>query len=677
MKSKTCMLLVLFFVAVSAFSQEDCPERAENEKFINNFIKKEQLAKDSLNKNQTNERKTQTDEINPTEYEETESDEYESWGLHWKEYHNYYFSRYLSNTDDKTIECERDLGYTSQEECFETVARLHEDVHTTPDFSLQIQIIEDCHPYGRTKDKYTYEKGEWIKKKTEPNDQTIEGNSSNSPLELLRENISSIPCGYVIKEINKENDKYNLVIEAMPGEKSAQEDSQKRKELDEFYSQLKVLLEANNQKKEINVSDQKRENNLKEFAKDEGSSEETYSQNSSDSDNKESQESIGGPNEDYKFNLEKDIAKLGGQHLDIDENGITDQVIIIDDNGIPHTYVDENEDGRVEYVSIKNPDNSAILVMDSDSDGRYDSMTIIDKNGDPEYHSFDEELYSNQNVEKSDEISYSSDIIDIDLPNTYKSDQEIKLGKINKRNIEFEYYLQNQPVKEGSAGYISPVTPTNGLEEYFDEKTSNWLIVGIGNTSQSAVTNGLEIANATSDIINVVSSDFQLDNSENGLISSPDALTALTMAGGDVSIASEALANNIIKEVQSGKQVRLWGHSRGAIEVYNATRIAQNHFNQRGMGDLMENVEIVTLGGFSPPANEWPTNATVVDIVNDGDIVPALMGKGNAANMVYDAYYNTCYSHPLSAYLTWVEYINLNGINEVVRNQSKVLAPPP
>ena len=263
----------------------------------------------------------------------------------------------------------------------------------------------DCHPCFGTQKKYTYENGEWVKKKEETVSHKDE-NSQKSIGKILEDNLSSIPCGYVIKEIKKENGKYNLVIEPLPVEKSAQEDSQKRKELDEFYAQLKILIEENKQKKRINISDQKYKDNLNEFEKDDSFVENISTESSNE--NEVIQKSKGGPYEDYEFNLEKDIINLKGQHYDTDENGVTDGVLMKDENGVEYDWDDANEDGLVDYLTIRNPDNSAILIFDSDYDGEYDQMAVINNNEGPQYYPFEEKLYSSQNNSKIDEISLNT-----------------------------------------------------------------------------------------------------------------------------------------------------------------------------------------------------------------------------------------------------------------------------
>ena len=243
------------------------------------------------------------------------------------------------------------------------------------------------------------------------------------------------------------------------------------------------------------------------------------------------------------------------------------------------------------------------------------------------------------------------------------------------RQKAFDGLLKDQGlVKPGEDGYMTRVNPLNRQSAQNESSQKTYFQNGFGNSYPEARNSTQLVANEWGeDVINVYSEGAKQTDQSFPVMR--DANDAILYAKGMQTTATHVLTQNIYEDLMAGEEVLVFAHSRGAAVMYNVVPEVQEKLDFHGKGYLLQNLQVVTLGGYSPPAEMWGTSATIVDIANEGDLIPALRGHGHPQTNIFNS--NLREAHPVRSYLPWIRYIQEHGIDDIVRNQSLTPSLPP
>lgn len=488
--------------------------------------------------------------------------------------------------------------------------------------------------------------------------------------QALVESVPEIPCDVYIKEINCHvsgmGAKECMVIFKNINDGFSVSQAKENQKLKAFYDALK---------KRIQASENRVEKNINPIAASKNSGEMNAAKNANRSNNLV-QKDYGSPQKVFSEN--SDLSEISGKAVDENRDGKTDYVRVENADGTATTYYDEDEDGRLDWLAKENADGTSTLIIDTNNDGIPDKRVEIARDGSKTFLDLEPQKVSVSDNRKDISAEEPSNV------NLSGSSKEISASM----NIAgWQEFLKNQPTKPGEDGYVTRVRPfgINATEESRGPK--NYFVNGVGNTYVDHRNSAQLMANALGQPMNSIYSEsaIQPQNPESFLGGIKDVGkdvfdTPMMAEGGAGGASSAALSINVIENLLAGEKVRVFSHSRGAANVYGSVLYTQKVLDDMGKGGLMKNLEVITLGGYSPPAREWATQATIVNILNPGDAVPALKGQDGISGVLtspYNVVVHTWHAHPVKSYLPWVEYIGQHGIDDVVRGQAATLKPPP
>jgi len=207
------------------------------------------------------------------------------------------------------------------------------------------------------------------------------------------------------------------------------------------------------------------------------------------------------------------------------------------------------------------------------------------------------------------------------------------------QDITLHNFINSQTTKSGQNGYMTIMSHANASSSKLDGLTIVY-INGIKNEYN-------EGRNVAADISAMLARRVVLVYSMSINFVS-DVKKALDLRMRDYKPAEVmALYNLIIHEISRGNKVRVFAHSRGAAVAYRAATMltSLDYINDKNsLTKILNNLEFITLGGFSPSSSKWPSGMKVYDLVNQYDLV----GKYNDDVPFFDPHFRGIIPVPIS-----------------------------
>lgn len=226
---------------------------------------------------------------------------------------------------------------------------------------------------------------------------------------------------------------------------------------------------------------------------------------------------------------------------------------------------------------------------------------------------------------------------------------------------DWEEWRRRQSARPGEDGYVNVLRPSDmpqGTSDNLVTGVKFYFINGLDNTFEEARNSAQLISNELGvPVVHVYSRSARQDDDsvpEGGRIPpAADIKEAVAYKLGAGSAAHDAMYSSLLRDLESGREIRLLAHSRGAAVSYNTVNRLRRQLARDGRQDLLSNLTVITLGGYAPKANQWPAPAQVLDIQNEYDMIPwawnpADDGKhhGNL-DLSFE-------QHPVTEYLYWI-----------------------
>lgn len=297
------------------------------------------------------------------------------------------------------------------------------------------------------------------------------------------------------------------------------------------------------------------------------------------------------------------------------------------------TKVDEDNDGNTETLVEDAANGGQNLYMDTNGDGMADKLARIDKSGKPTY----------ENIPPSQQFSMQSST------NPNSNNFEESLISDNALPKTWEDFYKTQPAKPGEDGYMTIVKPKGEISVPYDYQSpkKNYFINGIDNQYHEAMASAELLANTVNEPV------VQFYDATDGkIIDMVDAYG--TRLGFSESQASNNLGLSLTYDLLADKEVTLYAHSKGAALSYYLVQDISAVFQSSGVGDKLQNLTIVTVGGFAPSVDQWPKGVNVIPLKHPNDPVPPLGGNGTITEMPNLAF------HSFESYLNEIVTYNFN-----------------
>lgn len=280
---------------------------------------------------------------------------------------------------------------------------------------------------------------------------------------------------------------------------------------------------------------------------------------------------------------------------------------------------DGDADGYSESVRLGLPNDWFVVGTDFDHDGNVDQVQYFDAEG----------------VQREPASS------GVDLEGT--SDPRDGSGQLNQF-----LYLANQTVSSGEDGHATHLTAPDG-SDVIEKGPKIYSFNGVATTNEEAISTGNDIRRMHGTPVEVIY------NRTDGLPT--DLVESLRTKSGNFSntftqVASRRIANNLA----NGEQVLVFAHSEGAALTEASIYPIRAELQERGMSDRLRNLTIVTLGGFSDRAENWPFGVNVIS-VNNNDIVPLFGGNAHGSfdpTNTQGSISPTLANHSLTNYYPWI-----------------------
>jgi hypothetical protein len=285
--------------------------------------------------------------------------------------------------------------------------------------------------------------------------------------------------------------------------------------------------------------------------------------------------------------------------------------------------LDNDGNGKDETIIETRADGTQVMYIDTDDNGFADTKVIIGKDGIPVYEPEEISLYEQPML-----ITAKANKITLDA-----------------KHSTWEEWHKNQTVKPGEDGFITKVVSASSDGEYVGRKT--YFVNGMLNEYDGAINSAMRISSELGEPVFQVYSKSELQN-DNGKIKS--GMYDATTAGFNLALNNEltesgvSLATSMAIDLVAGKPVLVFAHSRGAAVTYNAVNSVADYLKSTGNSGYLKNLTVVTLGGYSPPTNQWNPAITIQSHVNPGDPIPLLRnnnqgGVGSLDNHVMESYF--------------------------------------
>jgi hypothetical protein len=284
------------------------------------------------------------------------------------------------------------------------------------------------------------------------------------------------------------------------------------------------------------------------------------------------------------------------------------------------TKVDDDKDGKTDALVEQTANGGQNLYIDTDNDGVADRIAHIDKGGKATYERLD--------VSKNP----------ISMNQTSATDK-------------WESFYKSQTGKVGDDGYMTIVKPASKLSEKYDynatEKT--YLINGMQNNYDVAFESAQLLSNTVGQPV------IQVYSAADGFVYDLNQAMNYRLNTNVGSPATDNLAKSITYDLLSDKKVTIYAHSRGAAGTYQITNNLSEAFKTAGIENKLQNLTIVTVGGYAPPASSWPKGITVETIKHPNDPVPTIGG-----NSVITEIPTIKYGHSFETYISEILDYNIN-----------------
>lgn len=193
----------------------------------------------------------------------------------------------------------------------------------------------------------------------------------------------------------------------------------------------------------------------------------------------------------------------------------------------------------------------------------------------------------------------------------------------------------------GYDGSYADIQPQRGFSKNASA-TNYYFVNGILNTYTKAESSAQKIADRIGTKVTLIYS--PTEDLYNDL-----KIAVAIDTGKFITQATQKVREFVKRDLNQGKKVTVMAHSRGAAIV----RVAIENF--RLTPDQTQNLTIVTFGGYSPPAENWKTSATVISFVNnknslETDPVPKLKDP-----IIHPSFlFKSLPLHFMDAYLGWI-----------------------
>lgn len=284
-----------------------------------------------------------------------------------------------------------------------------------------------------------------------------------------------------------------------------------------------------------------------------------------------------------------------------------------------HGGDDADADGYKESVRIGLPDDWSLVATDLDHDGNVDQVQYFDAHG----------------VQREPAPS------GVDLEGT--SDPREGSGQLNQF-----LYLANQPARAGEDGHATHLTAPDG-SDVVENGPKIYSLNGVATTNEKAISTGNDIRLMHGTPVEVIYN--QTDGLPQDLVES-----LRTKSGNFSNTFTQVASRSIANDLANGEQVRVFAHSEGAALTEASIYPIKAELQQRGMSDRLRNLTIVTLGGYSDKAENWPSGVNVI-AVNNNDIVPLIGGNAHGSfdpTNTQGSIFPTLANHSLTNYYPWI-----------------------
>lgn len=298
------------------------------------------------------------------------------------------------------------------------------------------------------------------------------------------------------------------------------------------------------------------------------------------------------------------IQDISGNQVDENNDGKIDYVVIESSN-IAKKFQDINGDGYTDLITLTYKDESGgqQLLMDINNDGSIDKIVDVFPDG---YTNYRDVNHSNLEVGKNLDIS-----------------------SVHLNEDDWNAWRNSMKINPGEDGFLTTVRPDGENSPQNELNQKAYYVNGILTPYVDGVNNAQKIANELGERVNHVYSYSGIQMKSEYPATAEDALEALVNHNfnGELTNSGLTLASGITVDLMSGKEVVVFAHSGGAGITYNMTTHVSDFLTNVGMQDKLNNLTVVTLGGYSPPSNQWHPNVKVESHINSGDIVPELWYK--------------------------------------------------
>jgi hypothetical protein len=217
----------------------------------------------------------------------------------------------------------------------------------------------------------------------------------------------------------------------------------------------------------------------------------------------------------------------------------------------------------------------------------------------------------------------------------------------------------NESLNPNDNGFVIRVKPSNN-EDNNETGRTIIMVKGVFNENITGVEDARSVANILGVPVTVVS------NKTEGLVS--DAGETYDYRHGMQDIATYNLERSMEDELRAGNKVRAFVHSEGGALAESAVNGLKEHLIEIGQEQLLNNLEVITLGGANHPAAKWPDDIKVLDVANPNDIIPFKFGHGAP---VTD--HLGLETHYFNTYVPWIEYFGTGDIDRRYFQERKTL----
>jgi len=180
-----------------------------------------------------------------------------------------------------------------------------------------------------------------------------------------------------------------------------------------------------------------------------------------------------------------------------------------------------------------------------------------------------------------------------------------------------------------------------------------YYVNGIGTPYEKAVAQAQRVADTLNTRVTLVYSATTQNAKHPKRAKFGDILTTILLRMGKKNKAVDSLYHQIFADLEKGDSLIFYGHSRGALIGYFATKKVCKKLKRVKRSDLLAHISVLTVGGFAPSAQKWKVK--MCEAVNRYDLVPFIAGnpaKGSHLRNISKK------KHSLTHYLGYIHYFD-------------------